>query len=54
MIMIFGTINKGKSAESRCPGRETIFTRLNYHYQYGHRPTDSSNHSHNPQDHDND
>lgn len=27
---------------------------MKYHYQYGHRPTDSSNHSHNPQDHDND
>lgn len=26
---------------------------MKYHYQYGHRPTDSSNLSHNPQDHDN-
>ncbi len=26
---------------------------MKYHYQYGHRPSDSSSLSHNPQDHDN-
>ena len=26
---------------------------MKYHYQYGHRPSDSQNQSHNPQEHDN-
>lgn len=26
---------------------------MKYHYQYGNHPSDSSNQSHNPQDHDN-
>ena len=26
---------------------------MKYHYQYGHRPSDCQNQSHNPQEHDN-